>query len=329
MTKKKYKRLLFFALLTLAVLFIVHLVLFPPGYRNSPYQFSVILYQYTDNDWRSLMGGLNQAEKDENVVINFVTMPLDGTAEQEIELIEREVENGTEGILLAPIDSTELEDAVRKASQRVPVVTLETGIGPEDARISADNYELGYRLGSEMAKDMLQTGEKQVCAILEYTQRQSVQRRYEGFTAAIKEQVPDAEIEEYHREEGDFVLPVCIANMYANGRRGSYLAAFDKYCTEALIEASSQTVLVNGSKNLFRQRAYGIGNTEQTVHGLDTGRLKGLVFQNEFNIGYHGIQTLLLDVNAQTAPDADIEIYYATRETLYEPENQRLLFPLR
>lgn len=328
--KSKHFRIFFFILFAAAVLALVYFSIFTPQLPKTSGLYSVILYQYTDNDWTSLLEGIRQAEDDEGVVVNYVTMPLGGSPENELELIKREIENGAEGIMLAPVDSEALADEVEQIAKTIPVITLETGLGTENADISGDNYSMGYLLGSQVASDMAQTGMKTVCVIREYMQRQSVQQRYQGFTDAVNAEAPGTVIEDYYRSEGDFSLPVCIANMYSYGNYGLYVVSLDKYCTEALIEAGNNLGQEKDKKNLFCQRAFGIGNTEKTVSGLDTGSLKGLVYQNEFNMGYQGLQALIRkSQNKKTDPEAEIRYYYVTRETLYEPENERLLFPLK
>jgi ribose transport system substrate-binding protein len=327
--KRKYFRVIF-SLLFLSVLLLLLWFSFRfPQQQKMTGPFSVILYQYTDNDWTSLLDGIQQAEADEGVVINYVTMVLNGTPENELELIHREIENGAQGLLLAPVDSESLSEEVSKISQDLPILTIETGLGSADADISADNYGMGFLLGTQVAEEMNATGETSVCVIREYTQRQSVTARYEGFTDAIRSAVPDAQITDYSRSAGDYNLPVCITNLYANADEGLFVAALDKYCTEALIEAAGSATLDRNRQALFCARAFGIGNTEKTVSGLDSGSIRGLVYQNEFNMGYQALQALIeMSGSKKTVPDAEISYYYVTRETLYEETNQRLLFPL-
>ena len=109
--KKRQK--MFSAAMILLILGLTFLFLYQEFYDSGNVvgnEYSVILYQYTDSDWTSLLEGIRQAAEDENVVVNFVTMPVDGTVENEIELLEREVENGADGILMAAVDSALLKE---------------------------------------------------------------------------------------------------------------------------------------------------------------------------------------------------------------------------
>ena len=77
---------------------------------------------------------------------------------------------------------------------------------------------------------------------------------------------------------------------------------------------------------------YGIGATDKIVYYLDKGSIGGLVFQNEFSIGYLGMEQMVnyLDNEASVRQmqEISIEYYKATRENMYDPELQRLLFPI-
>lgn len=75
-------------------------------------------------------------------------------------------------------------------------------------------------------------------------------------------------------------------------------------------------------------RIYGIGNTLQTVTDLDNGLLQGFVYQNEFNMGYEGIQTLVdKEKKGYFTEQVNIKYKLVTQDTLYESDNERLLFP--
>ena len=328
--KKKYLHLIFFLFFCAVIAALLYFSLFDFHLPKESGQYSVVLYQYADNDWGSLLEGIRQAEKDSGAVVSYVSMTPDGTAAQQLELIRREVENGAEGIVTAPIDSEALTDELQALAKELPVITLETGFGSAPADISGDNYGMGYLLGEKAAEAMNAEGSSSVCVISEYTQRESVRRRYEGFTDAVRSAVPNVQITDYQRSEGDFSLPVCIANIYRHMDESVFLAALDKFCTQSLAEASDSTELDAGQRASLRSHSFGIGNTEKTVNALDSGRLSGLVYQNEFNMGYQGLQALIRKAQKkQPQPEAEIKYYYVTRDTLYTPEHQQLLFPLQ
>ena len=215
----------------------------------------------------------------------------------------------------------------------VPVVTVETGIEGEmpktEAHISADNYAMGQMLGEKILKDMEQEGKKETVAVIrEYMERDSVKERYEGLMSALH--AAGVETVACSRQKGNFNLSLYIGEVMREYR---YITALDKYTTEEAAKAWDQYLYefdrtvapVSADKRLVK--VYGIGNTAQTVSDLDNGKIEAFVYQNEFNMGYNGIKALVeKQEKGYVAEEYDIMYKLVTRETLYESENERLLF---
>lgn len=291
--------------------------------------YSVVLYQHKDNEWATLYEGIRQAEEDFKVKVNYFTMGENDTAEDQVSLIEREVNAGSSGILFAAVDSAEVETLLGEKHIQVPLIAVETGAGDNYVNITADNYKMGQALGNKIAEDIKQDNLNEkyrlVTVVTEYMERDSVQQRYEGLVDALEESGENIRIQNIFRQKGDFSLRLLIGTSFNNS--GRYVAALDKYATEEAAAAWES------KRSLFEPhgvgiRVYGIGNTAQTVNDLDNEKLWALVYQNEFNMGYLGIQALVhKDKKGWIDEQFAIKYKLVTRETLYESENERLLFP--
>lgn len=295
--------------------------------KRKPVVYSVILYQNSDNEWATLMDGINQAEKDFGVNIRYVSMGNRQTAEEQAALMEREQQTGASGILLAAADSAEMEKHLERMNLQIPVITIETGVDGEIpavvSHITADNYQMGRMLGEKILEDIeTDGGEKEVTVVAEYLERDSVKQRYQGLTDVLSE--AGVRIKPVQRQPGDFSLSLYIGTVFADS--SPYVAALDKFAAEEAAAAwESKRGLYEPEKTF---KIYGIGNTAQTVNDLDTGNLTALVFQNEFNMGYNGIRALVeKDVKGYIPEECEIKFKIVTRDALYEPENERLLFP--
>lgn len=76
-------------------------------------------------------------------------------------------------------------------------------------------------------------------------------------------------------------------------------------------------------------KVYGIGSSKQIVFALDQGLIEGIVFQNEFNMGYEAVDILVQKIRKGGASEPmEIDFHQAVGATLHEPENERLLYPL-
>lgn len=296
---------------------------------KTPSSYSVILYQNMDNEWETLMDGIRQAEKDFKVRVNYIVMSPKDTAREQAELIEREAASGVSGILLAAADSRGLGELMEGLNLQIPVITVETdvtGSAVDYTKISANDYKMGQELGKKILEDIREeNGPRRVTVVKEYMQRESVELRYQGLVDVLEGAGEGIEIHAITRQKGDFSLRLFIETMFKESSR--YIAALDKFCTEET--AAAWEAGRSGSEpDAAGFRIYGIGNTARTVNDLDNGKIRALVYQNEFHMGYEGIRTLVeKEQKGYYLEQFDIKYKLVTRDTLYEPQNERLLFP--
>ena len=112
-------------------------------------KISVIVYGSNTDRWATLRQGLSQGADDFQVEINFVTTSSENNFKEQKRLIEREIENGADGIILAATSSSNMDETVKQIAEELPVVTIETDVESTSAitYISADNYSMGLNIG--------------------------------------------------------------------------------------------------------------------------------------------------------------------------------------
>ena len=313
------------------------------GYLNSDatprqkYQISVIVYGNNRDRWAFLREGLNQGASELPVELSFSAMAQEADPQEQIRVVNQEIRNGADGILLAACDSTALNQTVAEAAGQVPVLMLETDV-EDNAKtlgcLAADDYEMGKALG-EFVKETYPG--RTVSLIDEFTERSSVSRRQDGFLDAIGD---SADVRRWQRGEGDYGLSLYIAKMYRQEGRGTVVTALDATSLEAVLDAFEKLEAEGGTNMAGHetfgswQPLYGIGATDKIVYYLDQGWISGIVFPNEFRIGYAGLNRMVDTLERQpgAGTDADpamtTEFYRADRKTIYEPDLQRLLFPI-
>ena len=111
-------------------------------------EMSVILREADSSILSTTRQGMEQAAADLNVELRFLSPTADNSAEEQIQLLQREVEAGASAILLIPADRTSMADAVSAAAAKSSLVTLETDMTAQGARgcISVDNAAVGQIL---------------------------------------------------------------------------------------------------------------------------------------------------------------------------------------
>lgn len=268
-------------------------------------EISVVLYSAGTGGWESFQEGIKRAEDDLSVNVNCVILQNGAGAEEQLAAIEREIENGAEGIIVAVTDYEALHNLIQENALTIPIVAVESGFNESTVPlISADNYEMGKWLGEEILKDFSGQTDLTVALDSEPVHRDSVERREQGLRDALEGK---AEI---------ISLRVAV-----NGEGADAAVALHKESLLALSELSNSA--------LKDTKRYGIGNTASIVAALDQGRIEKLVFQNEFNMGYLAVETLLGKIGSvQSKERENIDCFCVSSENLYDTPYEQLLFPI-
>lgn len=284
--------------------------------KEIPSVYSVILYQETEDEWGTLIQGIMQAEKDLKVDVNYIYLSENDTAEDQIKAVNKEICEKSSGILMAAVNSEGIQKAMEKMLISVPIIFVETGAGDSYPVIRSDDYAMGKALGEAVLQDMEQTGTSgKVTIITENMERDSVSLRYKGIKDTLE-----------HADQN--VLISSLSGDFSAGlfEQIPYLITLDKSTTEraaALWKESGQIRRKNGDIC----KIYGVGNTAQTVNALDNEDISLLVYQNEFNMGYQGLTCLVKNKKKEwIEKNTSIRYRTVTKESLYEDENERLLF---
>ena len=124
MTKKK---IMVFILILLA--FVVSFALLNKdrifGKKNSdPYEISVIYRSKSAESSTTIKQGIDQAARDLNAEVSFITLARDNDVQEQISLLQREIKNGAKAIVIAPVNSKDLKQPIEKAQKSVPVITM-------------------------------------------------------------------------------------------------------------------------------------------------------------------------------------------------------------
>ncbi|WP_099469761.1 substrate-binding domain-containing protein [Konateibacter massiliensis] len=283
---------------------------------EEPKYISAILYGNTIDRWDSLKQGIEQAGKDYGAEINFVVMSTDTNSEEQLSLIQREIDNGAEGIILAASDSDMDLSSISFPSKDFPIICVESGVNDQRINlVSADNYTMGESLALEVIAQ--ESPIAKIAIVMDNQQRNSVKERYEGFYNKVVEKFYNFTF--WRREEGES-RPMISAQRELVAEAVDVVVALDNTSLEAVIDAT-----LNLNKKV---KIYGIANSDKAVYYLDTGRIKNLVYQDEFSIGYIGIESLLGKENYNEKEMSNyIKYHIVNDETLYLPENERVLFP--
>lgn len=308
MNKKKtgifYTVLICLGLITLILITFIQVIFGGDG-KQPQKEISVILYSAGSDGWESFEQGVKQAESDFSVNINCVTLRAGADATEQLATIEREIASGAEGVVVAVSDYEGLYNLWLGKTFDIPIIAVESGFNEVTIPlISADNYEMGKRLGEEILNDFSGKEDLVVAISTDVGKRDSVREREQGLRDVL---------------EGK--ARIITLRAAANGESADAAVALDK---ESLLDLSERT-----NAALIKTKKYGIGNTASTVAALDQKRIEKIVFQNEFNMGYLAVETLLEEIDGiNSKGEEKIEFYCVGSDDLYDTPYEQLLFPI-
>ena len=293
------------------VMVMTYVYMVPSKPEKKRVQISVVVYGSSNGRWTAFKEGVDQAETDFGAVVNFITMDEKNDYKEQAEVLRRELDGGAQGLAVAVTDSGEMKEDILELAENVPLVLVESNMEGDLPCVAADAYQMGAGLARQIITEM---GEDIQVYILPIDERRSCPKlRLQGFVDAMEDSVKDvaqltnfdeAAQQEFWKKAGSAVL----------------VALDDK-------ELENAVTAMQNSEN--KVSLYGIGNSEKIVYELDRGVIKGIVFQNEFNMGYEAVEALLERMRGQDISGMpEVDYHHASKETMHLKENERLLFPI-
>ncbi|MDR2670367.1 MAG: hypothetical protein LBC26_01430, partial [Oscillospiraceae bacterium] len=148
--------------------------------------------------------------------------------------------------------------------------------------------------------------------------RDSVRLRYEAFVRQAR--ALGIALTEWRFSTADAELAQAIAASLQSQPARS-LVAFSTEALECAIDALQDASLPPA--------LYGIGHSDKIIASLDQGLIDGLCCQNEYKIGYLALMQLAGEMGAVSPADPTwVEFRYINRANMYDPDIQRLIFPI-
>lgn len=305
-------------LLSLCVLFL--LLTMEPVQSGQPAQLLEISVLYRQSDastWSVARQGMEQAALDLNAELRFLTPAGEDAAAEQQALLEREADTGTDAVLLIPADREALAETVRQITAAgTPVVTLETDMADAGASgcVGADNIALGEALGSAALNG---ASEGALVVLLDTAGDTGVSDRLEAAEALLK-----GAGRRVHRciPIGRETLAAALERTLA-AMTPAAVVAFDA----ADLEQAAAVLAVREDAPLL----YGAGSTATVAAYLEQSTILSIAAQNDFAAGYLAVSAAVRAATGQEPlPLEPLEFFLVRQENMYEPENQKLLFPV-
>lgn len=322
MIGRKSKVFIFLYLIFLVVLFLMcstDLIIREP--EKEIYKVAVIIEDVRDDNYGNFRKGMDQAAIELNADVRFITLYEEKpNAEGQMELIDREGQDGVDGLIVAPVDERRMTEALQENRVTLPAVIL--GTEPvketETGSITIDYREMGRGLAEKIKE-----------------------RAPEGSTVLLVE----GACKKSGAESG--FLTGAAEVLEENGYRCNFERPESEETYREMLEGLPEQgcVLVAGSPETLTEIAgfleedaegcdriagvYGRGNTPSILDDLDSGLITGLCVTDEFSRGYFSVLMAVKELEkAGDTKSMVMDSYYIEKKDLREPKYEKMLFPV-
>lgn len=313
MSRKAWLQLVL-PLIGLSILF--WLLAFAPGEKHHQpplLEMSVILRD-GDGAVSTMRKGMEQAAQDLNVELRFLIPAEDNSAAQQAQLLEREVTGAASAVLLIPADREALGDAVSAAAGKTTLVTVETDMTAwgAAASITMDHQELGAALGAAALNGVPEGGT--VLLLDSLPGDNGIRERMEAAKAVLEREGRQARV--YKWDPDTTSLPDILRI-----ERPRAIIAFEAAALADVAELSR-------GEDAF-PLLYGCGSTASIAAALEKGRVTAITAVNVFSAGYLAVEAAAaLARHEDWTAAAPVAFSIVRQETMYDSDNQKLLFPV-
>jgi ribose transport system substrate-binding protein len=273
--------------------------------------------------WEVAKTGMREAAKEFGVALEIVGPWAESDVDGQIAVMERVIRDAPAVIILSATDYRALVPSVVKAhAAKIPIVTMDSGVESDipESFVATNNADAGEKAAREMMR-RLAPG-RSVAVVSHIRGATTAMEREAGVAAALA-------------ADGRFPS---LGTFYSNNYEENAYAIALKLITEhpdlGGILAMNEVSTIGVAKAIRdralggKVRIVGFDNSLVEVKFIEEGVIDATVIQKPFNMGYLSVRTAREVVDGKKpAPFIDTESVLVTSETLYLPENQKLLFP--
>ena len=280
---------------------------------QQPPEVSVIIREPEGSSWFSFRQGMEHAAGDIGADLRFLPLTESNSAAEQEELIRREAENGTDVFVIAAADSETLAQKLPELTGKCPTVALESQMSTAGDEVVLDNGAMG----AAMARDLLQDWDGgKVLLVNSSPKCTAVTRRLDEARRVLAANgVPLAE-----EECPSAQLPETLPRL-ASKTAAHYVMVFEHTATERAAEAKATGGLTG--------QIYGVGASGTIVAGLERGLLRSVAAWSDYAEGYLSVARAVgLSEGAYLWRDREVDYFIVHREDIYDPEIQKILFPV-
>lgn len=273
--------------------------------------------------WNAVRMGAYTAAREYNVNLNFIAAENENDITSQINLVGEAVKKKTDALILAPSDYKALVGPTEKTyNSKIPVIIVDTPVDTTkiSSFIATDNLKAGKDAGREVIREV---GEKAQIGIMSYVRESGNAEQREQGLINVLSSYPDIKIAATEYCNSDLNLAYTLTKkMLSENPELKCIVALNAIASEGV----AKTVEELGLKG--KVKIIGFDNTAAVIEYLDKEVIQKTVIQNPFAMGYLGVRYAVMASNGEKVPEKqEMNAVVIDKNTMYLPENQKLVFP--
>lgn len=293
-----------------------------PAPKN--YQISVIVNDSSSSRWTPFQEGIKKAADESHVRLNYVTTDLANSAIKQKQMIEKEMDQGADGLIVQLYKSNDSDKIRKYAGNKVAIEFVDCESSKDDnnsgnvRQIGINNKDAGETLANELRK---RSGNnlngKSVLLLSGNQSMHSMAERRDAFINELKKYKSGVRGElDYTNSSTERI------SAFMNDEDFDTIVAMD----DSSLSAAVDFVKATGA-NIS---VMGIGNSEKNLYFLDNGTIDLMLVPNEYNMGYTCMIDMINRLNGVKTPKDynKVEFATATSKNMYKEDIEKILFPI-
>lgn len=290
---------------------------------HSKIYVAIIAKSTTSAYWKTTFAGAKAASAEYNMEISIDGPENEEDYETQNQMIYSAVENGADAIVLSAVDYNANAKAVNEAAEAgVKVVVIDSDVNSNlvSCRISTDNYKAGKMVGEAVLSG---NEERFMVGIVNFDEHsENGQQREKGFRDYVEDNdrvniVSSTNVNSTMEEAKAATIKMLSENPQIN-----IVVTFNEWTSLGVGYAVQELDVAE------KTRVVAFDSNVVSVGMLETGEVDALVVQNPYAMGYLGVEYAWMLINGEKIKETHIDTTTTliTRENIYEPENQKVLF---
>ena len=293
-----------------------------PADNTKPY-VAFITKSTTSAYWKSTYAGANAAGTAYNLEISFEGPENEEDYETQNELIREAVAKGAKAIVFSAVDYNGNAEAINEAAAAgVKIVVIDSAVNSDCVMcsIGTDNYQAGIMV----AEAVLSKTEKALnIGIVNFDENsENGQQREKGFRDGVAN---DSRV--------TIVDAINVISTTEEAKEGTIQMLNEHPEINVIVTFNEWTSLgvgyaVKELELAEKTHVVAFDSNVVSVGMLETGEVDALIVQNPYAMGYLGVEYANALINGNKLKEQDVvtATTLVTKENMFEPECQRVLF---